>query len=139
MTGTAEAVLRSHGFRNTPQRQQVLAAVRALRHATPEQVHTYLEAHHEVMNLSTIYRVLDVLETVGLVRHTHIESGATTFHATDAPPHLHFRCRTCGAVISLPPDVADAFHDEVRRRSGFLTDMTHAAIHGICRTCQVDT
>lgn len=135
-TATAQEVLRSHGFRNTPQRLHVLAAVQHLRHATPEQIHTYLAAHDDTLNLSTVYRVLEVLEEVDLVRHTHIESGATTYHATDGPPHIHLRCRECGTVTSLPSQTADAFTAEVMARVGFDADLTHASIHGVCSQCR---
>lgn len=117
----------------------MLAAVVTLRHATPEQVHAYVVDRGEQMSLSTIYRVLEVLEEVGLVRHTHIESGATTYHAADGPPHLHLRCQRCGAVSSLPTEVGEPFAREVEARSGFIPDLTHAGIHGVCRTCQVDS
>jgi len=135
-TRSASQVLRSHGYRNTTQRQLVLAAVTALRHATPEQIHTYVTAHDGTVNLSTVYRVLDVLESVGLVRHAHIDSGSPTFHATDSPPHLHFRCRECGVVVSLPAAVADEFAANVARQIGFQVDMSHAGIHGLCGNCQ---
>lgn len=143
MTGDphAEAVLHAHGYRNTTARQFVLDAVRTLRHATPEQVLTEVHRIAPGVNLSTVYRVLEVLSEVGLVRHAHIGSGSPVYHATDSPAHLHFTCDSCGAVQSLPAEAAAGFAAEVRGLIGFDADLTHAGIHGRCAVCAtgVDT
>ena len=90
--------LRERGYRITPQRQLVFEAVLALGHSTPEEILTEVQATAEGVNLSTIYRTLDVLEEVGLVTHTHLGHGAPTFHPATAPHHLHLVCRECGSV-----------------------------------------
>jgi Fur family transcriptional regulator, ferric uptake regulator len=131
----AVQVLHEHGYRATPQRLLVLDAVGELRHATPEQILTQIHLTSPAVNLSTVYRVLEVLEAVGLVTHAHIGTGSATYHATDGPAHLHFRCRDCGGVQSLPATVAQPFVDEVRERLGFRADVTHAGIDGRCRSC----
>lgn len=143
MTGDAhaEAVLHAHGYRSTAARQLVLDAVRTLRHATPEQVLAEVHRNAPGVNLSTVYRVLEVLSEVGLVRHAHIGSGSPVYHATDTPAHLHFTCDACGGVQSLPADVATGFAAAVRGLIGFDSDLTHAGIHGRCAACTagVDT
>ena len=62
--------LHQKGLRLTPQRELVLAAVRALGHATPEEVAEKVRQTHPGINLSTVYRNLETLENVGLVLHT---------------------------------------------------------------------
>ena len=47
--------LRDAGLRLTPQRELVLAAVRALEHATPEEVAEKVKLTHPGINLSTVY------------------------------------------------------------------------------------
>ena len=61
--------LRDAGLRLTPQRELVLAAVRALEHATPEEVAEKVKLTHPGINLSTVYRNLETLENVVLVQH----------------------------------------------------------------------
>jgi len=56
--------LRDKGLRLTPQRELVLAAVRALEHATPEEVAEKVKLTHPGINLSTVYRNLETLENV---------------------------------------------------------------------------
>jgi len=50
--------LRSRGMRMTPQREHVLAAVRDLGHATPEQISDAVPG----VDITTVYRTLEVLE-----------------------------------------------------------------------------
>ena len=74
--------LHERGLRMTPQRQLVLNAVRALGHATPEQVCTQVQREAPAVNITTVYRSLDLLERLGLVRHTHLGHGAPTTRCT---------------------------------------------------------
>lgn len=131
-------VLHARGYRCTPQRLEVLAAVQHLRHGTPEQIHARVQSEGTPMNLSTVYRVLEVLEEVELVRHAHIGSGAPTYHAMSSAPHLHFTCGSCGEVQSLPAKVADGFVAEVERLLGFHSDVAHTGIYGLCARCSED-
>ena len=96
-------VLRSRGLRMTPQRQLVLEAVRRLEHATPEQVHELVRQQAKSVNLTTVYRSLELLEELGLVTHTHLGHGAPTYHLAGDHQHIHLVCRGCGMVEDVEP------------------------------------
>lgn len=127
--------LREHGYRVTPQRQLVLQAVEVLRHGTPEEILAEVQKTASGVNISTIYRTLEVLEEVGLVTHAHIGHGAPTYHAVDDDPHIHLVCDTCGDVTSVPAGVANPFVDGLYLDYGFRTDIAHVAVHGRCQAC----
>ena len=78
MASEWDAKLRDQGYRITPQRQLVLRAVEELQHATPEEILTEVQKTASGVNLSTVYRTLEVLEEVGLVSHAHLGHGAPT-------------------------------------------------------------
>ena len=131
-----DAVLRQHGYRITPQREHVLRAVNTLQHATPEEIYAHVQKATSGVTLSTVYRALDVLEEVGLVTHTHFGHGAQTYHAVDLDDiHLHLVCSACDAVVSLPEAKAQEFVDEISKLTGFVTDIPHSALHGLCPDC----
>jgi len=48
-------------------------------------------------------------------------------------------CDTCGTVQSIDASIAEAFLDDLRRSTGFVTDVSHVALHGQCSTCAVAT
>jgi len=130
-----ETKLRRGGYRITPQRQLVLESVERLGHGTPEEILTEVQRTATGVNLSTVYRNLEVLEEVGLVTHAHIGHGAPTYHSVDDHVHIHLVCDVCGKVESIDAAIADPFLDELRSSTGFVTDVSHVALHGTCRDC----
>lgn len=124
--------LRGSGYRLTPQRQAILAAVEELGHATPDEVRDKVGGS---CNVSTVYRTLEVLEELGLVRHTHLSDRAPTYHSAREAEHFHLVCRNCRKVTSVDPEQAAAFLAELRARHGFVTDVGHLAVFGTCEAC----
>lgn len=136
MTDDWERRLREHGFRITPQRQLVLEAVESLRHGTPEEILVEVQRTASGVNLSTIYRTLEVLEDVGLVTHAHIGHGPPTYHAVDEHVHIHLVCDRCKKVQSVPAEMAGVFVDTLETDYGFRTDISHVSVHGLCVDCK---
>ena len=112
-----QETLRAKGYRLTPQRQLVLDAVTNLGHATPDEACAWVKERSSAVNISTIYRTLELLEELGLVKHAHLSHGAPTYHAAAAPEHVHLICRVCGVtpavlhVLSLPERCMRRFED----------------------------
>ena len=131
-----EQRLRDQGFRITPQRQLVLEAVEQLRHGTPEEILVEVQRTASGVNLSTIYRTLEVLEEVGLVTHAHIGHGPPTYHSVDDDVHIHLVCDRCGKVESVPASTATALVDALEADFGFRTDISHVSMHGLCADCK---
>lgn len=131
--------LQDHGYRLTAQRRLVLDAVQDLPHATPESILARVRTVEPHVNLSTVYRVLAVLQEVGLVTHSHIGTGSPAYHMADAAPHVHLTCIGCGTVSSVPISVGDRFAADVEEAAqGFKVDVRHAAIYGQCARCAGD-
>jgi Fur family ferric uptake transcriptional regulator len=128
-------VLRSRGLRLTAQRQLVLEAVHELGHATPDQVHSKVSATAAGVNITTVYRTLELLEELGLVTHAHLSHGAPTFHAVGADQHVHLVCRICGTVSEVPPSVLTELSATLEGQHGFLIDIGHVALFGVCGGC----
>src|SRR3954467_14228359 len=131
--------LRARGLRLTPQRTQVLDAVMALEHATPEAIGARLreEAGPDgaAPDPSTVYRNLELLERLGLVWHTHLGKGAPVYHAAEHR-HLHVVCQSCGEISSAPPDLLDSAAERLATDLGFTVDVGHVALSGTCRGCR---
>jgi Fur family ferric uptake transcriptional regulator len=127
--------LRQRGYRLTPQRQLVLEAVDTLEHASPDEILTEVRRTATGVNISTVYRTLELLEELGLVSHAHLGHGAPTYHLADRHHHMHLVCRDCGTVIEAEVSVASALTDRLQATFGFETDMKHFAIFGRCAQC----
>lgn len=129
------AELRAKGYRLTPQRQLVLEAVNTLGHATPDEVVSEVRRTASGVNISTVYRTLELLEELGLVTHTHLGHGAPTYHAVTDDAHVHLVCRECGAVGEIRSEAVQATVGEIANQTGFVVDVQHFAIFGTCAGC----
>jgi Fur family ferric uptake transcriptional regulator len=127
--------LRARGLRLTAQRQLVLEAVYRLGHATPDQVHEEVARTAAGVNITTVYRTLELLEELGLVTHTHLSHGAPTYHGVSEDQHVHLVCRTCGGVDDVSATVLDALATTLEREKSFLVDKGHVALFGVCGAC----
>lgn len=126
--------LHARGLRSTPQRARVLEAVRAMGHATPEQIS---DAVPEV-DVATVYRALELLEELGLVRHTHLDHGAPAYRPAE-DDHVHVVCHDCGTVVAAPEELADELERRLREERGFWLDRAHLTIFGRCAGCAEQT
>jgi Fur family ferric uptake transcriptional regulator len=129
------AKLRDSGYRLTAQRQLVLEAVSKLGHATPEDVAAEVRETAQAVNISTVYRNLELLEELGLVAHAHLNHGAPTYHATSEAPHVHLVCARCDGVEPVAPEVVADLVARLRAERGFQVDVRHVTFSGICRRC----
>ncbi|MER5771928.1 Fur family transcriptional regulator [Streptomyces sp. NPDC001985] len=130
--------LRQRGYRLTPQRQLVLEAVDTLDHATPDDILCEVRRTAAGINISTVYRTLELLEELGLVSHAHLGHGSPTYHLADRHHHLHLVCRDCTEVTEVDAEMAAEFTGKLRDSFGFDTDLKHFAIYGRCGGCTAD-
>ena len=136
--GDWQAELRRRGYRLTPQRQLVLEAVGQLGHATPEEIVTAVRRTASGVNISTVYRTLELLEELGLVQHAHLGHGASTYSVISDDDHVHLVCRDCGGIEEAPPSVVGPVVAELAATRGFTVDVGHFAVFGRCRECSAE-
>lgn len=129
-------LLRARGYRLTPQRQLVLEAVTSLGHATSDQILEHVRRTADGVNISTIYRTLELLEELGLVTHAHLGHGTPTYHPAADADHLHLVCRDCGLVVEADIGRAAGLVEELEVTHGFEADLRHFAIFGRCDDCR---
>jgi Fur family ferric uptake transcriptional regulator len=130
------AMLRERGLRLTPQRQLILEAVHELGHATPEQVHNHVRERAAGVNITTVYRTLELLEELGLVNHTHLSHGSPTYHAAGEDQHVHLVCRGCGSITEVNPAVMEPVTERLRDEQDFRVDVGHVSLFGVCGACK---
>lgn len=131
-----QSVLRESGHRLTIQRELVLAAVDTLGHATPDEVLAKVREQGTAVNISTVYRTLDLLESLGLVRHAHLSDRAPTYHSTVTPEHVHLVCRACGLVLDAGVEQMEPLERALEEHHGFSADLGHLTVFGLCAGCR---
>ena len=133
---TWDEELRSHGYRVTPQRQLVLEAVARLDHATPEAIAASVQQTVKGVNISTIYRTLELLDSLGLVTHTHLNHGAPTYHLASAAGHVHLVCQGCGKIDEADQETIAPLTRALDDEHGFETNVSHLTVFGRCAECR---
>ena len=128
--------LHARGLRWTPQRRaliEVLAQTDG--HVTGAELVERCRAVDPSTTPSTVYRTLDVLEELGLVRHGHGPEGREEFHVLPDAEHGHLYCRACGGAWQIEAGDAAAFVASIEARHGFAVDLSHVTVVGRCRAC----
>ena len=125
--------LRRSGHRLTPQCARALEAVEQLGHATPDEVFAHVQG--DGINLSTVYRTLELLNELGLIRHAHLTDRAPTYHALGDREHFHLVCRGCRSVLSVSGEEIAGFAAGVKDNHGFSLDLGHLTVFGLCQDC----
>jgi Fur family ferric uptake transcriptional regulator len=127
--------LRDRGLRMTPQRRAIVSEVmRTQGHISPAQIARKVQGEMPGVNASTVYRTLTLLEEIGLLQHSHLESGAE-YHKAEEAQHVHLTCGRCGRDDALSIGEAGKLSGLIRAHHGFEADLTHFAITGLCEDC----
>ncbi|WP_233158286.1 Fur family transcriptional regulator [Actinokineospora bangkokensis] len=121
-------------MRMTPQRQLVLDALLELGHATPEQVCAHVQRTTPTVNITTVYRTLELLESLSVVRHTHLGHGAPKYSVHEHE-HVHLVCHRCGRVDEADLGLMSDLCGTLREQHGFALDASHLALSGTCADC----
>lgn len=128
--------LRDRGLRWTAQRRAVIEVLAGTDgHVTGAELIERCRRVDPSTIPSTVYRTLDVLEELGLVRHGHGADGREEFHVRPESEHGHLYCASCGGRWEIRPTAARAVIDTLQASDGFEVDLSHVSVVGRCRTC----
>jgi len=105
-------------------------------HISAEEIYVQVVAKYSHVNISTVYRTLELLKRLGLVTETDFGGGRVRYHPADKGHHHHLVCTECGAIIDLDESVLSSLKDTLLREYKFSADLRHLAILGRCANCR---
>jgi Fur family ferric uptake transcriptional regulator len=115
--------------------------VRALRHATGHmsaaQIADQVRGEYPFVDVSTVYRTLDVLKRMRLATSTDMGAGDVVFEWAPEEQHHHLICSSCGHVVEIEHRLLGPLEASLKTEFGFAPDLHHFAIFGLCRECQL--
>ena len=133
----ALAVVRAHGRRLTGARRLVVHALFAAdRPVSAEEIAAGLDGSLPTSDLASVYRNLDTLERLGLVRHVHFGHGAGLYELSRAQRREYAVCERCQAVTSVPAHELDSLRQGLDQVLGVEPHFSHFPIVGLCRACR---
>ena len=128
--------LSQKGYRMTPQRLMILEVIEgASGHVSAEEIYQDIRKRYPGLNISTVYRTLELLKETGLVTETDMGDGRVRFHSMGHEHHHHLVCSKCGKVIDLDEETLSPLTRTLSDKYGFRADLKHLAIFGRCKAC----
>jgi Fur family ferric uptake transcriptional regulator len=129
--------LRSQGHRLTPQRQMVLSVIeQASEHLSAEAICQRVQQRYPFVSLSTVYRTLDLLKSLGLVREVHLFGEQRFYESAEAGLHHHLLCRGCGAVLHADDTLLNQLRAALEKLYRFTTLSLDLIATGYCADCR---
>jgi len=129
--------LRKQGYRLTPQRLMILSSIHGSdHHISAEEIYEQVHTKYPRVNISTVYRTLELLKELGLVTETDLGGGKFRYHSVEKGHHHHLICRKCRRVFELDESVLLPLEGIILRQYGFRADLSHLAVFGNCVECR---
>lgn len=128
--------LRTAGYKITPPRLAVLQVIEQEgEHLNPAEILTRAQAIYPAIGRATVYRTLEMLTQIGVVRPIYVgEHGPTYIHTEGG--HHHMVCSNCGVVIDFEQCIADQMAQDLTDRFGFQIKSHLLEFYGLCAQCR---
>jgi Fur family ferric uptake transcriptional regulator len=134
----AGLAVRARGLRLSAARRLVLEALYAApAPVAAEEIADGLGGRLPRSDLASVYRNLETLEQVGLVRHVHLGHGPGRYTPAGRPTDL-LVCERCEHVAAVSAEQLLAARDAIRTATGFEARFHHFPISGLCAKCSGD-
>ncbi|MBA2349361.1 MAG: transcriptional repressor [Solirubrobacterales bacterium] len=134
----AEEAVREQGLRLTSARRLVLQALFAARGpVSAEEIASGLNGRLTASDLTSVYRNLETLEGVGIVRHFHAGHGPGRYVLEGDREREYLACEVCGRVEAVPPETLDPARKAIASATGYAVRFAHFPIVGRCDDCAV--
>lgn len=134
--GEAIAAVRRSGLRLTSARRLVLEALLAAKGPiSAEDIADGLGGRMTESDIASVYRNLETLGSLGLVRHFHAGHGPGRYVLESGADREYLACEACGRVEAVEPSALDDVRASVRELSGYEARFSHFPIVGLCPDC----
>ena len=127
---------RRAGMPLTVQRRTIFAALLERRdHPTVDQVFAQVKDRIPGVSRTTVYRTLDTLAQLGLIRRTHHFAASVRFDG-NMEQHHHLVCTACGKVTDIQDSGVTVSMPPETRGHGFRLLDYSVYFEGICPQCR---
>lgn len=132
----AVEMLRERGLRVSAARRLLLEALFAADGPlTADQIAKGVAGKLPESDLTSVYRNLETLEELGVVRHMHLGHGPGLYELSGSGRE-YLVCERCDAVRAVDSSEVEGVREAVKRATGFAARFDHFPIFGLCPDCQ---
>src|SRR5947209_3975042 len=132
----ALSILRDCGLRATTARRLVLESLAAAPGpVNAGQLASGLDGRLPASDLGSVYRVLETLLALGVVRQVHLGGGAALYALRDEDEPEYLLCEGCGATRTVDARLLDDFRALIDARFGLRARFSSYPLAGLCHRC----
>jgi Fur family ferric uptake transcriptional regulator len=133
---SAMALMRRRGLRVSAARRLVLEALLAADGPmSAEQIAEGIGGRVPASDIGSVYRNLQALEDIRLVRHVHLGHGPGLHALAVTGEREYLTCERCAEYRAVVPEELDAVRELIERQFGYRASFIHFPIVGLCRSC----
>jgi len=129
-------LLRARGLKATPERQSILLVLLKAKHPlTIQEIKSVMK--NSPIDQATIYRTMNRLVTMGIVRQVDFQHGHMHYELYDTEDHHHLICTSCGRIEDIHGCSANKLAVAVLRSSSQFAKVTSHSfeLFGLCKRC----
>ncbi|HCZ05822.1 MAG: Fur family transcriptional regulator, ferric uptake regulator [Thermotogota bacterium] len=130
--------LREQGNRVTAQREAILKIFEEVGdHLGAEDVYQLLLRRRRRISKATVYRTLELLTSMGLLRRLEPNEGVYRYElAESSSNHHHAICTSCGTIMNIDLKDLENSIQQAAESIGFNMTNYSVVIYGLCPSCQ---
>jgi len=133
---SAAEILRAAGHRvSAPRRLLLEGLLRADGPVSAELLAAGIGGGGTPSDLPSVYRNLELLEKLGLVRHVHIGHGPGLYALAGEASRCYVVCEHCNRLSRLPLAEVEAIQARIEELTGYEAHFSHFPVLGLCPTC----
>jgi len=126
---------RNKGCKATPQRIAICRfALRTRDHPNAQRIYSEVRALFPTISLATVYKTLQTLSELGLVRELDFPNGQARFDSY-MKPHMNLVCTQCGRIQDVNDRAAGQIVERVASAAKFTATGQRLDVYGICQKC----
>ena len=127
----------SQGYRQTTARRAILQTlIKSGGHVTADELADQVRVENPSVGRMTVYRTLDLLSELGLIRPIYQGTGAAHYVLLDQGRHHHLICNRCGTTIEFEHCGSETLSQELSEQFNFEIQAHLLEFYGLCEDCQ---
>ncbi len=135
-----KSILRSKGYKLTPQRRAVLDVLLKGRgqHLTAEEIYDAVRLDCPDIGLATVYRTVQLLSNMKILMKMNLEDGITRYEMNldEDHHHHHLICESCGNIYEVMDDLLEDVEAKVEAQYNFKILDHKLKFYGVCKDCR---
>jgi Fe2+ or Zn2+ uptake regulation protein len=132
-------ILKENNIKITNERKAIVSALeRSKLPLSSLEIFARVKPHLPKANISTVYRNLEMLEGLNVVKRLAFHKDFFTYElAHNRPHHHHAVCTRCGKVEDLE-NISEEFVYQISKKTKFTIEDHNLEFFGICEKCKME-